>query len=128
MVQVNDLLHRELTTAALLAQRYGQGMEHWPNSLRTDFVLRLVDSRIESVAESRFLVLAWRQHLPAPEPQLKIADEHGVIRTRVDFAWPEHGVFLEVDGRTKYEKLLRPGENVVDVVLREKEREELVWI
>lgn len=126
VVQVNDLLHRGLTTAAGLAERYERGMEHWPNSLRTDLVLRLADGRCESVAESRFLVLAWRQHLPAPEPQLEVADERGVVRARVDFAWPQHGVFLEVDGRTKYEKFLRPGENVVDVVLREKKREELV--
>lgn len=126
LVQVNDLLHRGLTTADQLAQRYENGMERWPSTLRTDLVLRLADHRIESVAESRFVFLAWQQHLPAPEPQVDIADADGVIRARVDFAWAERGVFLEVDGRVKYEKLLRPGENVVDVVLREKKREALV--
>lgn len=126
LVQVNDLLHRGLTTAEQLSARYENGMEHWPSSLRTDLVLRLADSRIESVAESRFVHLAWRQHLPAPQPQVEVADANGVVRARVDFAWPEHGVFLEVDGRVKYQKLLRPGQDVVDVVLREKKREELV--
>lgn len=126
LVQVNDLLHRRLTTPDQLAARYENGMEQWPSSLRTDLVLRLADHRIESVAESRFVYLAWRQHLPAPEPQVEIADADGVVRARVDFAWPERGVFVEVDGRVKYEKLLRPGESVVDVVLREKKREELV--
>ena len=29
---------------------------------------------------------------------------------RVDLAWPEYGVFLEFDGRVKYEKYLREGE------------------
>lgn len=126
LVQVNDLLHRGLTTIEQLTKRYEDGMERWPSTLRTDLVLRLADHRIESVAESRFVFLAWNQHLPAPEPQLEIADANGVVRARVDFAWPEYGVFLEVDGRVKYEKYLRPGESVVDVVLREKKREELV--
>lgn len=45
---------------------------------------------------------------------------------RVDFAWPELGVFMEFDGRVKYEKFLREGESVTDAVLREKRREQLI--
>jgi hypothetical protein len=44
----------------------------------------------------------------------------------VDYAWPELGVFLEFDGRIKYQELLKEGESVTDVVLREKKREELI--
>ena len=44
----------------------------------------------------------------------------------VDFAWPELGVFMEFDGRVKYEDLLRPGERASDVVLRERDRERLI--
>jgi hypothetical protein len=44
----------------------------------------------------------------------------------VDFAWPRFGVFLEFDGRVKYEKLLRPGQSASDVVIAEKRREELI--
>ncbi len=53
-------------------------------------------------------------------------DADGRVVARVDFAWPELKVFLEFDGRIKYEKLLREGERPSDVVIREKQREELV--
>jgi very-short-patch-repair endonuclease len=44
----------------------------------------------------------------------------------VDFAWPELGVFLEFDGKVKYESLLKDGERASDVVIREKRREEMI--
>ncbi len=43
-----------------------------------------------------------------------------------DFAWPEEGVFVEFDGRTKYERLLRPGESPTDAMLAQQRREELI--
>ena len=48
-----------------------------------------------------------------PEPQYEIKDDRGVVIGRVDFAWPELGVFLEFDGKVKYEKLLKPGERAL---------------
>ncbi len=122
---VNDLLHRRLTTIAAL--EHGRAvMENWPHSLQTDLVLRLADARLESVGESRTLYLCFRQGLPAPVPQFEVRDRHGLVVARLDFAWPEHGVFVEFDGRIKYEKLLTPGERASDVVLREKRREEMI--
>jgi hypothetical protein len=50
----------------------------------------------------------------------------GELVAIVDFAWPELGVFLEFDGKIKYQKLLRAGESPTDVVVREKRREELI--
>ena len=44
----------------------------------------------------------------------------------MDFAWPELGVFLEFDGRVKYERFRRPGETLDEFLLREKARESLV--
>lgn len=125
LVVVNDLLHRELTTPAALATRY-QGMGLWPWTLNTDIVLRLADPRIESPGESRTYFFCFRQGLPMPEPQYAIRDLSGRVIHRVDFAWPELGVFMEFDGKVKYEKLLRPGERASDVVVREKKREELI--
>ena len=62
-----------------------------------------------------------------PQPQYKVRDPAtGEVVARVDFAWPELGLFLEFDGRVKYQKLLKEGESVTDVVLREKRREELI--
>ncbi len=125
LVVVNDLLHRELTTQADLANRY-QSMGLWPWTLSTDIVLRLADPRIESVGESRSYFLCFRQGLPMPQPQYKVRDATGKVIARVDFAWPELGVFLEFDGKVKYEKLLKEGERASDVVVREKKREDLI--
>ena len=93
---------------------------------RTDIVLRLADPRIESPGESRVLYLCYLYGLPAPEPQYQVRDRSGRVVAVVDFAWPELGLFLEFDGKIKYEKLLKDGESASDVVVREKRREELV--
>jgi hypothetical protein len=122
LVIANDLLHRRLTTLVDVRHRYST-MQHHPFTLRTDLVIRLADPRVESVGETRTFFVCWRQGLPAPEPQWAVHDELGHEFARLDFAWPEYKVWLEFDGREKYVKFLRPGESVVDVVLREKERE-----
>ena len=122
LVVINHLLHEKETTPELLVNRYAL-MDHWPRTLITDLVLRLADGRIESVGESRFLYLCFRQGLPSPVPQLEIKDASGGVLYRVDFAWPELGVFLEFDGLVKYEKLLKPGQRASEVVIAEKKRE-----
>jgi hypothetical protein len=125
LVVVNDALHRKLVTVEDLAE-CAAFMEQWPGSLRHRVVLRLADGRIESVGESRFFYLCWDQGLPLPIPQYKIYDDSGRLVAVVDFAWPELGLFVEFDGKIKYKAPDREGETVVDVVLREKKREELV--
>jgi hypothetical protein len=125
LVVVNDALHKKLTTPDQLAE-CAEYMEQWPGSLRHRVVLRLADGRIESVGESRFFHLCWDQGLPLPIPQYKIYDANGRLVAAVDFAWPELGLFVEFDGKIKYKAPDRGDETVVDVVLREKQREELV--
>ena len=61
-----------------------------------------------------------------PVPQYLVVDEYGRTVARVDFAWPELGVFLEFDGKEKYTAYLKIGESAVDAVLREKKREERI--
>lgn len=122
---VDALLHAGHTTPELLGNRYAL-MSQWPNTLHTDLVLRLADGRSESVGETRTRYLCWRQGLPAPIPQVPIFDASGREIARVDLAWPEHGVFLEFDGKVKYEALLKEGERPSDVVVREKMREQLI--
>lgn len=119
---VSLLMHSGLTTMQKVRARY-ELMRHWPDTLRTDLVLRLSDERFESVGECRTYYLCFREGLPMPEPQYEIKDERGKVIARVDFAWPELGVFLEFDGKVKYEKLLREGERASDVVTRERNRE-----
>ena len=125
MVEIGDLFRRALTTVEALQSRYAL-MERWPDTLRSDLILRLVDGRPESVGEQRTLFLCWAQHLPAPIPQYPIRDRSGQVIYRVDFAWPELGLFLEFDGKVKYERYLREGETPTDAVLREKHREQLI--
>lgn len=125
LVVINALLHAGETTIPLLRQRL-QSMVHWPETLTTDLVLRLADGRCESIGESRAWFLCWQQHLPMPIPQYEIRDRSGRVVARLDFAWPHQGVFMEFDGRVKYERHLRAGETSADAVIREKRREELV--
>jgi hypothetical protein len=126
LVAVNHLLHTRATTVEAMRRRYELGIDCWAHTLSTDIVLRLADPRIESVGESRVLYLCYRYGLPAPEPQYKVRDRGGKIVAEVDFAWPELGLFLEFDGKIKYQKLLEDGESPSDVVVREKAREDLV--
>lgn len=125
LVVLNDALHQGLTTPEELADCAAY-MEQWPGTLRHRVVLRLANGRIESVGESRFMFLCWQQGLPLPIPQLEIRDPLGRVVAVVDFAWPELGLFVEFDGKLKYKAPDREGDTVVDVVLREKKREELV--
>jgi hypothetical protein len=119
---MNHFLHAGLTTPERMHERYDL-MRQDPFTLRTDVVLRLADSRIESVGESRTVYLLWRHGVRAPVPQWVVLDERGQVVARLDLAWPELKAWLEFDGREKYLKHLKEGETVVDAVLREKERE-----
>ncbi len=122
---VDHLLHDKAVTKADLRTR-AAGMTFWPGTLATDLTIRLADGRSESVGESRASHLFWREGLPKPQLQYEIVNARGECVARVDFAWPEYGVFLEFDGKAKYEKLRKERESVLDVVLREKKREEMI--
>ncbi len=125
LVTVNDLLHRDVMSEASFAaaaHRY----RYWPSSLVSDLVVRLCNRHVESVGETRFDFFCWAQHLPRAVPQFKILDESGRTFARVDFAWPEFGVFVEFDGRAKYTLHRRPGESLDEFLYREKRREERI--
>jgi hypothetical protein len=124
LVVVNSLLH--LGAASLEdSWKAASNMDGWPDTLTTRLVLRLADRRIESVGESRTQYMLWSQGLPRFEPQVEIRDLNGRFVARVDFALPELGVFLEFDGRIKYDNL--PAGKTLDQVLREeREREKLI--
>ena len=126
LVAVNHLLHAGHTTVEDMVQRYRRGFVFWKGTLATDVVLRLADAAVESVGESRFFYFCYAAGLPAPIPQYEVQDGRGQFVARVDFAWPELGVFVEFDGKIKYEALLKPGESASDVVIREKRREERI--
>jgi very-short-patch-repair endonuclease len=122
LVTVDGLLRQGNTPPSELRVMAEQ-IRHWPDSLATNVVVRLADPAHESAGESRTAYFLWRQGLPRPIPQFEIVDEHGITVARVDFAWPEHGVFLEFDGRVKYPE---DSEELRKVLLAEKKREELI--
>jgi hypothetical protein len=127
LVAVNRLLHAGLMTMDDFKAQM-EAHAHWPGSLTANLVVHLADGRLESVGEDRFLYLAHRQGLVLPEPQVEVRDEGGRLVARVDFAWREPGVFVEFDGRVKYEKHRREGETLDEFLMREKKREELVCL
>ena len=122
LVVVNSGLHRGLFCQEELAAQH-QLMQSWPGSRHLQVVTRLADGRAESVGESRSLFLFWSQRLPMPELQFKVWDGNRLVAT-TDFAWPELRLIVEFDGRVKYERYLRPGEEPGDAVFREKRRED----
>ncbi|MCF6377844.1 hypothetical protein L2K70_09525 [Nocardioides KLBMP 9356] len=125
LIAVNRLLHAKAMTMDEFTEQAAAHRD-WPGSLTTNLVTHLADSRLESVGEDRFSYLAFRQGLVKPEPQFDVRDEQGVLVARVDFAWPDLGVFLEFDGKIKYERHRREGESLDEFLMREKRREVLV--
>lgn len=125
LVTINGLLHDGKITLDGLKKRY-ESMRHWPDTLKTELVLRMADARLESAGETRTDFLFWKQGVPRAEPQYEVFNGRGDLVARLDFAWPEHQVWLEFDGMQKYVKYLREGETVADAVMREKQREDLV--
>ena len=85
--------------------------------------LTAMDSRIESVGESRSLALFLHEHLPLPEPQVDIHDPRG-FAGRVDFLWREQRTIGEFDGRIKYGRLVPAGRSPEDALWNEKLRED----
>ena len=123
LVVAHDLIHRRLTDSAAIRSAI-HGMERWPGTLGAHIIHPLLDVPCESVAETRFLHLITRLGLPRPIAQYEVHGPAGQVIARLDFAWPEYGVWVEVDGRAKYDAHLGPGETASDVVWREKLRED----
>jgi hypothetical protein len=82
------------------------------------------DGGSESVGESRSRVALDRAGLPPPVLQWKVTDRDGELIGRTDFGWPQLRTVGEFDGRVKYGRLLRPGQQPGDAVFAEKLRED----
>lgn len=87
-------------------------------------VVEAADGRSESVGESRSRAVMLQLRLPMPELQAEVRRPDGVLVGRCDFGWSEARLLGEFDGRVKYGRLLRPGQNAGDVVFAEKRRED----
>lgn len=96
----------------------------WPGVPAARRVVAFADGRCESPGESRSRVAIARAGLPEPVLQWPVRTAAGDVLGFADFAWPELRTVGEFDGRTKYGRLLRPGETIEQAVYREKLRED----
>lgn len=103
-----------------------QQRRHWPEMQRVNLVARMADGGAESVGESRSRYLFWSKGVPRPQLQYEIRGEDGELLAATDFGWPHDGVLGEFDGRVKYGRLLRPGQDPGEVVFDEKRREDMI--
>ncbi|HWH97175.1 MAG TPA: hypothetical protein VNS80_02310 [Pseudolysinimonas sp.] len=86
--------------------------------------LEFASPRSASPGESVSRAVMHELGLPAPELQFEVRDGRGLVGI-CDFAWPDFRLLGEFDGRVKYTRnMARPGENVEDIVVREKIRED----
>jgi hypothetical protein len=89
-------------------------------------VVRFADARSGSVGESRSRVVLHELGLAPSGLQFEITTATGAFVARTDFVWEEEGVVGEFDGRIKYGRLLRPGQEAGDAVFEEKRREDAI--
>ncbi|MPR00001.1 hypothetical protein GB931_19165 [Modestobacter sp. I12A-02628] len=123
VVTADAALARGATTTAELVACL-ERMGPVPGSRRAARVLAFADDRSESVGESRSRVLVHRLGLPVPVLQIPVLSPAGTLIGRCDFGWPDLWTVGEFDGRTKYGRLLRPGQSAADAVYEEKLRED----
>ncbi|MET9201433.1 hypothetical protein [Gordonia sp. NPDC003585] len=85
--------------------------------------LHHADAGAENPGESWSRAQMIEAGFPIARLQREFLDEDGNLVARTDFDW-EGKLVGEFDGKVKYKKLLRPGEDPAEVVVREKARED----
>lgn len=120
---LDSVLDLDLGTQESLWSAYSNRSRS-PHSRKLQLTLRLARQGAQSLGESLGRHMMWSQHLPAPQLQFKVYDENGNLVGITDFAWPELRLLGEFDGKIKYGRLLKEGEEPGDAVFREKIRED----
>lgn len=123
LVVFNSLLHRGFTDLDGLHRQF-RIMGSWPGVRHLHIPVRLADPGAGSVGESRGLWVFWVVSIPRPTVQFEVYDGDGTLRGTCDWGWPEAGLLGEFDGKIKYGRLLRPGQEAGDVAFAEKRRED----
>lgn len=95
-----------------------------PGMRRARRALGIADGRSESVGESFARVVFHTHGLDGLELQVEVRSAAGEFIGRCDFGLTECAVLIEFDGKVKYQRFLKPGEDPGDVVVREKLRED----
>jgi very-short-patch-repair endonuclease len=98
---LDDALTRRLVTpkrVLLIVDRLSAGGRPGLSGLRAALAPWLEDRAAESVAEMVFARQLAAAGFPAPRRQYSVRDRSGVFVGRLDFAWPDIHLGLEVDG------------------------------
>ncbi len=101
-------------------------LEFWPFMRHLHIPVRMADARSGSVGESRGRWAFRQMGIPCPDLQHEVHDGHGHLLGTTDWWWEQFGLLGEFDGRVKYGRLLKPGQEPGDVVFQEKRREDLL--
>ncbi|RBY95513.1 hypothetical protein DQ237_13330 [Blastococcus sp. TF02-8] len=125
VVALDAWLGRKRLDPVQLAERT-TGLGRMPGARAAARAVRFADGRSESVGESRSRVLLHRLGLAPSTLQLEIRTPDGGRVARADLAWESERVVGEFDGRVKYGRLLRAGQQPGDVVFEEKRREDAI--
>jgi hypothetical protein len=99
-------------------------MRDWSGARQAGSVLEFADGSSESVGESRCRVCFREAGLPRPRLQHEVRTPNGKLVGRSDYYFEEFRTLGEFDGKGKYLRDLKPGDNPGDVVWREKKRED----
>jgi len=123
VVAADSALHRHLTSRDPLDLACTRRLR-LPGMPAARRALAFADARSPNPGESRSRVAIARAGLPVPVLQWDVRTASGLFVGRVDFAWPELRTVGEFDGRVKYGRELRPGQDPVEVLYVEKRRED----
>lgn len=122
LVLLNSARFQKKASLAELEDRFDL-MAHWPRMRHLHVPIHMCTDKAESVGESRGLWLFWVEHLPAPTLQHEVRTG-GRLIGRTDWAWVKLGGLGEFDGKVKYGRLLKDGQDPGDAVFEEKKRED----
>jgi Transcriptional regulator, AbiEi antitoxin len=123
VVTADSALHQDPELRGAI-EELQQRFAYFPGSRRGRLVVKLADPRADSPGESVTRVQFYRYDIPLPELQYHVVDRDGALIGISDFYWEEQRHLGEFDGKTKYQKFLRPGETPSECVFREKKRED----
>jgi hypothetical protein len=101
-----------------------EALQFWPFMRHQQVPVRMADPRSGSIGESRGNWLFRTLGIPRPISQFEIRDANGKLLGITDWAWPKYRTFGEFDGKIKYGRLLKPGQEPGAVVFEEKRRED----
>lgn len=125
LVVTDAALHRHLVTREELAVALERARRR-PGAPAAARALAFADPGAMSVGETRSRIALRDAGLPAPLLQWPVRTAAGLVVGEVDFGWPDLRTVGEFDGRTKYGRALRPGQDLAEVLFAEKLREDAV--